>query len=116
MALNFPTKTLADAGDEYTYENSTWVWNGISWNIKTGAFKTIQVTILALDWGGGTTVTKTVNGITPANLVLINPSPGSYDTFTGYQIRATAQDVNSLTFTCTSTPLADVIINVSYFN
>jgi hypothetical protein len=114
MAINFPSPV--NIGDLYSFGGNTWVWDGTSWNIKTGAFETVQVTISVADWSGGTTIDKTVNGITPSNLVLINPTPASYLTFTGYQIRATAQGTNSLTFTCTEVPLADVTLNISYFN
>jgi hypothetical protein len=114
MAINFPNNPTN--GQIYPYQGSNWVWDGTSWNVKTGAFETVQVTISVADWSGGTTIDKTVNGITPSNLVLVNPTPASYLTFTGYQIRATAQGTNSLTFTCTEVPLADVTLNISYFN
>jgi hypothetical protein len=114
MAINFPSGPTI--GQIYTYEGSNWVWDGISWNIKTGAFETTQITISVSDWNGLTTTTKIVNGITSSNLVLINPDPTSYITFTGYQIRATSQATNSLTFTCEKVPVTNVIVHISYFN
>ncbi len=31
MAANFPTKTLSDAGDTFTSNGTTFVWDGTTW-------------------------------------------------------------------------------------
>ena len=70
------------------------------------------VTIAVADWNGGTTVTKTVNGITATGVVFVNPDPTNQSAYTSAGILCTAQAANSLTFTCTTTPTSAIGITV----
>lgn len=70
------------------------------------------VTIAVADWNGGTTVTKTVAGITATGVVLVSPDPTDQAAYTSAGIICTAQAADSLTFTCSTTPSADIDVNV----
>lgn len=70
------------------------------------------VTIAVADWNGGTTVTKAVTGITATGVVLVSPDPADQADYTSAGIICTAQAADSLTFTCSTTPSADIDVNV----
>jgi hypothetical protein len=70
------------------------------------------ITIAVADWNGGTTVTKTVSGITATGVVLVSPDPTDQSAYTSAGIICTAQAANSLTFTCSTTPTAAIDVNV----
>ena len=75
-------------------------------------YSTATVTLAAADWNSNTQ-TVTVNGVTADNLVLVAPSPTDFTAYGTAEIRATVQATNSLTFVCTSTPTADLTVNVA---
>lgn len=70
------------------------------------------VTIAVADWGGGTTATKTVSGITATGIVIVAPDPTDQADYTSAGIICTNQTTDSLTFTCTTTPSSDIVVNV----
>lgn len=70
------------------------------------------ITLTAAGWSGGTTVTKTVAGITATGVVLVSPDPTDQADYTSAGILCTAQAADSLTFTATTTPTADIDVNV----
>ena len=70
------------------------------------------ITIAVADWNGGTTVTKTVSGITATGVVMVAPDPTDQADYTSAGIICTAQAADSLTFTATTTPSADIDVNV----
>ena len=70
------------------------------------------ITIAVADWNGGTTVTKTVTGMTATGVVLVSPDPTDQAAYTSAGIICTAQAADSLTFTATTTPSADIDVNV----
>lgn len=70
------------------------------------------ITIAVADWNGGTTVTKTVTGMTTTGVVLVSPDPTDQSAYTSAGIICTAQAADSLTFTCSTTPSADIDVNV----
>ncbi len=73
---------------------------------------TAIVAISVADWDAGTSVVKTVDGVTATNLIWVAPSPDSYSKCAEFEIRASAQGIDQLTFIATSTPDAEVVMNV----
>ena len=69
------------------------------------------VTLTSAGWSGGSQ-TVTVTGMTATGVVLVSPDPTDQSAYTSAGIICTAQAANSLTFTCTSTPSADIDVNV----
>lgn len=69
------------------------------------------VTLTTAGWSGGSQ-TVTVNGMTATGIALVSPDPTDQADYTTAGIICTAQATNSLTFTCTSTPSADIDVNV----
>lgn len=75
------------------------------------------VTLLSGSWtlDSGTGVTSqvvTVNGVTSSNAITVTPAPTSSSDWKTNGILCEAQGANSLTFTCTTTPSVDIVVNV----
>ena len=70
------------------------------------------ITIAVADWNGGTTATKSVTGITTTGIVFVSPDPTDQSAYTSAGIICSAQAAGTLTFTATSTPSADIDVNV----
>jgi hypothetical protein len=97
--------------------NKNWYIGDTDTGIKAegvdgGGLVTTTVTISIADWSAGTSVVKTVVGVTATNLIWVAPSPDSYNKCAEFEIRASAQGIDQLTFVATSTPDAEVIMNV----
>jgi len=73
---------------------------------------TVEITVA--NWNSGTTVDKTVSGITATNIVWVSPAPASYDKFVEFEIKATGQDTDEITFGASSTPDATINVNVVF--
>ncbi|MBO7693394.1 MAG: hypothetical protein J6T10_12260 [Methanobrevibacter sp.] len=58
------------------------------------------------------TATMTVSGVTSSNVVFVSPAPTSADVYAAAGVLCTAQGTNSLTFTCSTIPSADMDVNV----
>lgn len=71
----------------------------------------VTVSIAATDWSGNT-CTKSVNGVTSSNTVIVSFAPENKTAWTKADIYCSAQGPNTLTFTCTSTPTATIRANV----
>lgn len=56
----------------------------------------------------------TVTGVSATNKVIVAPAPASAETWAAAGVMCIAQGANSLTFKCTSTPTADMTVNVMY--
>lgn len=69
------------------------------------------VTLAAADWSAGTQ-TVTVSGVTSTGIIFVSPDPTDQAAYTSAGIIATAQSTDSITFTCTSTPSADIDVVV----
>lgn len=69
------------------------------------------VTLAAADWSSNTQ-TVTVTGMTATGVVLVSPDPTDQAAYTSAGILCTAQAADSLTFTCSTTPTADIDVNV----
>jgi hypothetical protein len=98
MAINFPNTGLVANVTTYTAGGSTWIWNGIVWNIKPPGsnlddLSDVDVTSAAngqvlyydgtSDTWKATTLTSSFNGGTVTSPIIINDSTASTSTTTG---------------------------------
>lgn len=73
---------------------------------------TSRSTVLyAVNWASQSQ-TLTVTGVSASNIVIVSPAPASYEAYGEAGVRCSAQASNSLTFTCTDTPSANLTVNV----
>lgn len=68
-------------------------------------------TLAVADWSSNTQ-TVTVSGVKADSVVFVSPAPASASDYASAGILCTAQAVNSLTFTCTTTPTNAITVNV----
>lgn len=71
----------------------------------------VTVSIAATEWSGNT-CTKSVIGVTSSNTVIVSFAPENKTEWTKADIYCSAQGPNTLTFTCTNTPIATISANV----
>ena len=76
---------------------------------------TIQVTLTSAGWNSKTQ-TVTATGVTASNTVIVSPDPSGFNDYVDWVIYCSAQWSNSLTFTCTSEPAVDIVVNVVILN
>lgn len=69
------------------------------------------VTLTAAGWSSNTQ-TVSVTGMTATGIVFVSPDPTDQSAYTSAGIICSAQAANSLTFTCSTTPSADLSVNV----
>ena len=69
------------------------------------------ITLTAADWSSNTQ-TVTVTGMTATGVVLVSPDPTDQSAYTSAGIICTTQAADSLTFTCSTTPSADIDVVV----
>jgi len=69
------------------------------------------VTLAAADWSNGSQ-TVTVSGVTSSSIVWVSPDPTDQSAYVSAGILCTAQGTDSLTFTATTTPSADIDVVV----
>lgn len=79
-----------------------------------GVINTATLTLAAADWSTNTQ-TVTASNVTATNTVFASPAPASQSDYTTAGIICTAQAAGTLTFTCTTTPSADITVNVVTF-
>lgn len=72
-------------------------------------------TLVAVSWAANS-ITVTVTGVTASNIIIVSPVEASYAAYTAAKVRATAQGVNTITFSCDSTPAVDLSVNVVIIN
>ena len=78
-----------------------------------GKPKTLQISIPASGWDASAkTQTVTATGVTATNAVTPSPTPASWEAAGTAGVRCTAQAADSLTFTCSEVPTADLTYNV----
>lgn len=70
-----------------------------------------QPTLTTSGWSGGTQ-TVSCAGVTASNNVIVTYDPASHDAWVAAGVYCSAQATNSLTFTCASTPTANLTANV----
>lgn len=76
---------------------------------------TIQVTLTSAGWNNNTQ-TVTATGVTANNTVIVSPDPSGFNDYVDWVVYCSAQWSNSLTFTCTSEPAVDILVNVVILN
>lgn len=69
------------------------------------------ITLTAAGWSSNTQ-TVTVTGMTATGVVMVSPDPTDQSAYTSAGIICTSQATNSLTFTATTTPTSDIVVNV----
>ena len=69
------------------------------------------VTLSTASWSSNQQ-TVSVTGATASNIIIVSPVPASYVAYGEAGVRCSAQASNSLTFTCTDTPTANLTVNV----
>ena len=103
-----------------TDRNFDIVLNSVKYNLvqENGTIPTARltkvnstITLAAADWSGGSQ-TVTVNGVTSTGIIFVSPDPTDQAAYTSAGIVCTAQAADSLTFTATSTPASDLMVNV----
>ena len=76
------------------------------------AITSTTVSITVANWNATTTCTKSVTGVTSSNNVIVTPAPASINTWNSNGVYCSAQGSGTLTFTASSTPSADMTVNV----
>lgn len=69
------------------------------------------ITLAAADWSSNTQ-TVSVTGMTATGVVMVSPDPTDQSAYTSAGIICSAQAAGTLTFTCSTTPSADLSVNV----
>lgn len=87
--------------------------DGCSWESQSTATAT-TATLVVADWSSSTQ-TVTVSGVTANNVVIVAPAPASQADWVANGVVCSAQGVNQLTFTCTTTPSNTINVNVVIF-
>lgn len=78
------------------------------------ALSSTTVTIAVADWNGGTTASKTINGLTATSVVFVAPDNASQSDYLDAGVYASAQTTDTLTFTCTTTPTSSLTVTVVF--
>lgn len=95
-----PTSTNAQAGTAVAQALST-----------VPSMSSASITLAAADWSNST-ITVAVTGVTASNNVIVSPVSNDAEAYASAGILCTAQNADTLTFTCTTTPLTDLTVNV----
>lgn len=75
----------------------------------------LEIELLSADWNLNEQ-TLTATWVTQVNSVIISPKPSSYLDYTWAGIYCSFQGTDSLTFTCSNVPSADILVNVLIWN
>lgn len=73
---------------------------------------TKQVSITVANWNATTTCTKSVTGVTASNSIIVSPAQSSISDYVSAGVYCSAQASGTLTFMASSTPTADLVVNV----
>lgn len=99
-----PEARLADTTNAAQGQVLTLDSNGDAvWQTPSTAVTSTTATLVVADWAANTQ-TLTVSGVTSSNVVIVSPQPLSSGDYATAGVLCTAQNTNSLTFTCTQTP------------
>ena len=100
----------------WTRNLSNLYWERIDVQPSSGGGSAISTTgtLVSGTWVNNSQ-TIMVNGVTANNTVMVSPAPISATDWSSAGILCTGQNTNSLTFTCTSTPSANITVNVVIF-
>lgn len=73
------------------------------------------ITLAKASWSGKS-YNATVAGLTANSIVFVQPDTSSATVYAVANVKATAQAVNKLTFSCTTVPTADVKVQIVIIN
>ena len=107
---NYITKTIRNGVEANIPVTSV---NGSRWDVSL--YSSITITLTAAGWSDNEQ-TVTATGVTATNSVVISPDPASIEDYSNGVVYCSAQWANSLTFTCTTEPENDIVVNVLIFN
>lgn len=105
---------LTEIASTDTVSDFPTVYNANLQKIDAAAIKTTILTLAAADWSSEAQ-TVTATGITADSTVIVTPSPASLAAYQASGVYCSAQAADSLTFACTTTPSADLTVNVLYW-
>lgn len=80
-------------------------------SIKLPTIETASITLAVADWSNNSQ-TATVLGVTASNAVIAVPAPASTADYVDAGCLCVEQGEDTLTFTCTDVPSADLTVNV----
>ncbi len=104
--------TLVSGTNIKTVNNTSLLGSG-NISIQSGTpISTETVTITVANWNATTTCTKSVTGVTASNSVIVSPAPASMTAYISSGVYCSAQASGTLTFTASSTPSANITVNV----
>ena len=104
--------TLVSGTNIKTVNNNSLLGSG-DLPIPAGTPATVtQISLTVANWNATTTCTKSVTGVTTSNSIIVSPAPGSIPDYVSAGVYCSAQASGTLTFECTSTPTADLVVNV----
>ena len=83
---------------------------------KQDDFTTQTITITVGDWSSGTTVTKTVSGVTATSLNITSQDKTNSDLRREFGVFSDSQDTDEITFKADSTPDDSITITVTIFS
>lgn len=128
MATNYNIRLKRFNGTDYDtlYPNTTvdqvtgsWPTNRLSGTIsktqiaQDATYTSTTLTLIGTWTNNQITVSvPTPVGITANSLVIVSPAPSSFTDYGDSGIYCSAQGTDSLTFTCSSPPSGDIIVNV----
>ena len=107
---NIAVQPTLESGTNIKTINSTSLLG--SGNISLPTITTTSVTITVANWNATTTCTKSVTGVTASNSVIVSPAPASMTAYISSGVYCSAQASGTLTFTASSTPTANITVNV----
>ena len=73
--------------------------------------QTVTRTLLA-SWWSGNAQAISVTWVTSSNTIIVWPAPSSISDYTNAGIYCSGQSTNSLTFTCSTVPTTDIVVNI----
>lgn len=106
---SFYAPTTAGTDGYYLKSNGS---GAPTWAAISAGGQTSTTTTLAVANWSSNTQTVTVNGVTALNTVIVSYAPASRAAWISADVYCSAQATNSLTFTCSTTPTADLTANI----
>lgn len=114
IQLGGSSKTNSDANTfKVGNENGNFEMMSADGTIPTARLTKVNttITLAAADWSSNTQ-TVSVTGVTATGIVFVSPDPTDQSAYTSAGIICSAQAAGTLTFTCSTTPSADLSVNV----
>lgn len=104
--------TLVSGTNIKTVNNNSLLGSG-DLPIPAGTPATVtQISLAVANWNATTTCTKSVTGVTTLNSIIVSPAPESIPDYVASGVYCYAQAEGELTFNCTTTPSADLVVNI----